>query len=151
MPLDEWMWGWREMARRRAGDGSRAAMSVGDWIRAGRQNQRLTQAELAAYLSVATSTVCRWERGRSRPRFRARRALMTLFGAPPPADRRRATRQASPRHHVPDSTAVRIACALEALAAPPDAVAVARPRLETSRPAGANGNGARHQALERVP
>lgn len=111
-------------------------MSVGDWIRASRQAQRLTQAELAACLSVATSTVCRWERGRSRPRFLARRALMSLFGNAAPAERRRGAAEASSRRQRVTSAAARIALVLDGLAAPLDTRRPVEPRTALNGTAG---------------
>jgi transcriptional regulator with XRE-family HTH domain len=60
-------------------------MTLADRIKARRTALQWTQSRLALRLSVTTATVSRWERGRSRPRFRARQALAQLLELPAPA------------------------------------------------------------------
>jgi DNA (cytosine-5)-methyltransferase 1 len=54
----------------------------GKEIRSRRRDAHLTQAELAARIGVATSTVARWEEGHASPRLIAQRALAAELGSP---------------------------------------------------------------------
>lgn len=51
-------------------------------LRQARRQRGWTQRELAGRLGVTTSTVCRWERGHTRPNASRRQALECLLGLP---------------------------------------------------------------------
>src|SRR5262245_22404098 len=69
------------------------AVGLGNALRANRHRRGLTQVDVARRLGVTAETVCRWERGRSRPRprrlpFIARVLSSSPRDLPPLAPRR---------------------------------------------------------------
>jgi transcriptional regulator with XRE-family HTH domain len=66
----------------------------GAFLRVRRTSRGLTQVELARQLDVTPETICRWERGKNRPRRQPPlRSVLAAGVAPPP---RRPSRRLTP-------------------------------------------------------
>jgi transcriptional regulator with XRE-family HTH domain len=83
-------------------------------LRSARQERGWTQLKLARHLSLTSTTISRWERGRARPRVRHLEQLAVLLGEPVAA-----LCDPGPHGVTPDRVkvaAARIAQALDAIA-----------------------------------
>lgn len=55
---------------------------LGDYLRELRRQQGMTQADLATQVARSVSSVCRWERGRRRPKHSVLLRLSAILGVP---------------------------------------------------------------------